>query len=82
MPTSEQLSISELMQKYGYTRSYVCHCDGYETHVYNKDNYELRWRKFKHVFRINQGSLLLKAWAPIKQLTEALKNIHDVAVQK
>ena len=80
---SDQKSVKELMEEYGYAFKGSCHCDGYETWKWRKEVYEVRWRKYKAQFMILQGRSTLNNWTKIVELANSLKKLHaDVAVHK
>lgn len=71
-----QLSVLELMIKHGFEKVKVCHCDGFETHVFGKSNMQIHWRKFKYQYKITRDRQVLKAWDKVSNLqNEIIKHV-------
>lgn len=61
------------MTKFNLEKIRVCHCDGYETHIFGKKNLEVHWRKFKYRFKIVKDRRIVKAWDTVINLQKELE---------
>jgi hypothetical protein len=73
---NDDKSIRELMDEYGYQFKGSCHCDGYYTEKFKREEFEVRWRKGAFTFRLFQGRHILVNWARLTELENHLKQIH------
>lgn len=68
--------MNELLIKHGYKAAGTCNCDGFRTHKYNKDEYQVRWRKGGYKFQVRKSGMRLTNWKPITEAADLLDQLH------
>src|SRR5690606_2713422 len=73
------MMMNELLILHGYKPAGTCNCDGFRTHKYNRDEYQVRWRKGGYKFMVRKNGMRLTNWKPVTEAAEVFDMIHPQA---